>query len=140
MTIKAMRMARKKGTPYWLKSSPVVSPAMVEKVAWARLTMPPMPVTTTKDKKMSERARPWAIVPAQKSSARKRMYTTRKAVAATQGAARRHMGSSVRYSSGGTSSAADPPRRLRSRARINRAMISATMGTESANPAMSTLT
>ncbi len=72
VTISATSMAANSGTWYCVMSSPVVSPAMVEKVAWARLTMPPMPVTTTKDKKMMERARPCTIVPAQNALARKR--------------------------------------------------------------------
>ena len=44
----------------------MVRPAVVTKVAWARLTIPPMPVTTTNERKISDRARPWAMIPAQK--------------------------------------------------------------------------
>ena len=54
-------------------------------VPWARLTMPPMPVTTTNDRKISERVRPDAITPTQKSLARNRMYTIRNAIAIVPG-------------------------------------------------------
>ena len=49
----------------WI-SRPQVRPAAVTKVAWARLTIPPSPVTITKDRKMSERHRPLAMTPTQK--------------------------------------------------------------------------
>ncbi len=42
-------------------AQPVANAAAVTKVAWARLTIPPRPVTTTNDKKMIPVARPWAI-------------------------------------------------------------------------------
>ena len=32
-----------------------------DEVAWARLTIPPMPVTTMKDSRMIEVASPWAM-------------------------------------------------------------------------------
>ena len=48
---------------YRLMSMPVVRPAMSTNVAWARLTMPPMPVITTNDRKISDRVRPLATCP-----------------------------------------------------------------------------
>ena len=51
--------------------SPAVRPAAVTKVAWARLTMPPMPVTTTKERKIRARASPRVVRPIQNRSAPK---------------------------------------------------------------------
>ncbi len=79
----------------WI-NSPVVRPAAVTKVAWARLTMPPWPVTMTKDRKISDRHRPLAMTPTQKLLARTMTYRTRKPVATTQGRARRHCGTPSR--------------------------------------------
>ena len=44
-----------------LRAHPAANPPAVTKVAWARLTMPPMPVTMTNDRKMMAVASPWAI-------------------------------------------------------------------------------
>jgi hypothetical protein len=44
-----------------LSAQPAPKPPAVTKVAWARLTMPPIPVTTTNDRKMISVARLWAI-------------------------------------------------------------------------------
>ena len=46
-------------------NSPAVSAAAATKVAWAKLTIPPRPVTTMKDMKISASARPWATSPTQ---------------------------------------------------------------------------
>ena len=46
---------------------------MVTKLAWARLTIPPMPVTSTKDRKMSPRAKPLVVRLSQKASASTKM-------------------------------------------------------------------
>ena len=44
-----------------LRAQPAAKPPAVTKVAWARLTIPPMPVTTMKDSRMIEMASPWAM-------------------------------------------------------------------------------
>lgn len=49
----------------WLIRSPATSAAPVTKVACARDTIAPSPVTTVKETKTSERARPWARMPLQ---------------------------------------------------------------------------
>ena len=77
-------------------SMPVVSAAVRTNVPWARLTMPPMPVTTTNDRKISDNVRPDAITPTQKSLARKSTYTIRNATASDHGSARRQSGRSAR--------------------------------------------
>src|SRR5262245_19653344 len=44
-------------------AQPAMKPPAVANVAWARLTMPPIPVTTTNDRKMMASERPGAMIP-----------------------------------------------------------------------------
>ena len=44
-----------------LSAQPAAKPPAVTNVAWARLTIPPMPVTTTNERKMMPITRLWAI-------------------------------------------------------------------------------
>ncbi len=44
-----------------LSAQPPAKPPAVTNVAWARLTIPPMPVTTTNERKMMPITRLWAI-------------------------------------------------------------------------------
>ncbi len=52
-----MRMGTVDGH-WWLTSQPAVNPPTVTKVACARLIIPPMPVTTTKERKTSDSTSP----------------------------------------------------------------------------------
>ena len=65
--VPAARAARN-GQP-WLSAHPAVNPAAVTNAAWARLTMPPMPVTMVNDSNTRPRARPRAISACQYESA-----------------------------------------------------------------------
>ena len=47
--IPARRGGGSSNRSWWVVTQPAAKPPAVTKVAWARLTMPPMPVTTTKD-------------------------------------------------------------------------------------------
>jgi hypothetical protein len=73
VTATATSAATKNGQSYRFRSRPVVRPAVVTKVACARLIMPPCPVTITKLMKMSANASPLAITPIQNSLARNMM-------------------------------------------------------------------
>ena len=60
----------------------------VTNVAWARLTIPPRPVTITNDRKTSDRARPRVIRPTQNALATKNTYPISPAPAMIQGSLR----------------------------------------------------
>ena len=90
------RIAGRKLHSYRLTSMPVVSAAASTNVPWARLTIPPRPVTTTNDRKISDSVSPVAITPTQKSFASTSTYTIRNATAIVHGRARRHKGRSAR--------------------------------------------
>ena len=45
----------------WLTAQPTVNPPAVAKLACARLTMPPMPVATTNERKITAMASPCAM-------------------------------------------------------------------------------
>ena len=45
----------------WVSAHPAANPPAVTKLACMRLTWPPMPVTTTNDRKMIAIARLWAM-------------------------------------------------------------------------------
>ena len=66
----ARRIASSTGTPSLVRY-PNVSPDAVTNVAWARLIIPPSPVTITNESITSDKARPRVTRPTQKSSATK---------------------------------------------------------------------
>ena len=105
----------------WFSAHPAMKPPAVTNVPWARLTIPPRPVTTTNERNTIASAMPGARIPrTSKSSARAQPHGSHCNVKATKtriqiahGSSRRHWGSPARWSKGGFSSAterASPPR------------------------------
>lgn len=73
----------------WLSAQPAARPPVVTNVAWARLTIPPTPVTIVIDSSTSARPKPLANRPDQYRSATKRRYTRTAADATNHGITRR---------------------------------------------------
>ncbi len=96
----------------WLSAQPAMKPPAVTNVPWARLTIPPCPVTTTKDRKTIAIAMPGASTPsASKSSAwaqphgsHCRVNATNARITIAHGSNRRHRGRPARWSTAGFSS------------------------------------
>ena len=129
----------------WFTAQPATNPPAVTKVPWARLTMPPSPVTTTNDRKTMASAIPGARMPSDsKSLACAQPHGNHWSVNATNrntktahGSTRRHRGRPSRWSSMGFSSATERPSLPRLRPITNRRTTVRMNGIAARSPARS---
>ena len=138
-TVAATRAASTNGTPSDT-SQPATNPPLVTNIAWPRLTMPPMPVTTTNDRNTRPSANPRAARPRQKGSATHSAHEANPMPATSSGRRRSHGDRPAPGSAGGPVVATEPAVRPARSDRTNSRPSRTRNGTAARKPVMSAST